>query len=177
MFKLLTRCASCCQFLWLPPQATHSHHRVSLDFLFTAPGSVRFPGHFGGVSSQLEITANFHRCKIFLNYFAKFCKRAGWYEGNECRVVSRESRASSLHSGSFPPGRDRQVLRQTMAPGTRPRRKPHSSPKIVLTRNARLPTRDYSRPCSRSPPAGLPGSAWPARAAVLWSARRAAWGR
>src|SRR5271156_4687446 len=26
---LLTRGASCCQFLWLPPQATHSHHRVS----------------------------------------------------------------------------------------------------------------------------------------------------
>ena len=34
--------ASCCQFLWLPPQTTHSHHRVSLepsdeDILFAAP--------------------------------------------------------------------------------------------------------------------------------------------
>src|ERR1700730_3064000 len=31
-------CGSCCQFLWLPPQATHSHHRVSLDLLSRLPG-------------------------------------------------------------------------------------------------------------------------------------------
>ena len=47
--------ASCCQFLWLPPQATHSHHRVSLESSLRrhfVRGS-RVAGHFGEVSSQL----------------------------------------------------------------------------------------------------------------------------
>ena len=30
--------ASSCQFLWLPPQATHSHHLVSLEVRLEAPG-------------------------------------------------------------------------------------------------------------------------------------------
>jgi len=49
----LTWRASCCQFLWLPPQATHSHHRVSLE-LPSARGSrvTAIPGHFGEVSSH-----------------------------------------------------------------------------------------------------------------------------
>jgi hypothetical protein len=51
IFELLL--ASCCQFLWLPPQATHSHHRVSLEIALAAPGIQRFPGHFGEVSSHL----------------------------------------------------------------------------------------------------------------------------
>ncbi len=53
IFELSTRCDRCCQFLWLPPQATHSHHRVSLDVCVAAPGILRFPGHFGEVSSQV----------------------------------------------------------------------------------------------------------------------------
>ena len=59
IFELLTRCASCCQFLCVPPQATHSHHRVSLESSscrrLSARGSrlMRFPGHLGEVSSQL----------------------------------------------------------------------------------------------------------------------------
>ena len=47
-------CGSCCQFLWLPPQATHSHHRVSLENAARGSrASCEFPGHFGEVSSHL----------------------------------------------------------------------------------------------------------------------------
>ena len=41
---------------------------------------------FPGISAKLvricEITGNFHRCKIFLRNFVKFCKREERYEGN-----------------------------------------------------------------------------------------------
>jgi hypothetical protein len=75
--------ASCCQFLWLPPQATHSHHRVSLessneDLLLAAP---RFRCVFLGISAKLvrkcEITENLCRCKKFLKKFANFCNARG----------------------------------------------------------------------------------------------------
>src|ERR1017187_6722656 len=84
---LLTRGASGCQFLWLPPQATHSHHRVSLglqneDVLLAAPGFKRFPGISAKLVRPLEITGIFHRCKIFLRFIEKFCKQPLWYVGN-----------------------------------------------------------------------------------------------
>jgi hypothetical protein len=44
--ELWTLGASCCQFLWLPPQATHSHHRVSLDVSLAAPGFRAIPRAF-----------------------------------------------------------------------------------------------------------------------------------
>ncbi len=88
--------ASCYQFLWLPPQATHSHHRVSLvssneDMLLAAPG---FRCVFPGISAKLvrscEITENLHRCKKFLGFFENFCKREMWYEGNEQNILFPE---------------------------------------------------------------------------------------
>src|SRR5215469_7629134 len=70
--------ASCCQFLWLPPQATHSHHRVSLEssslrrrhFVRGSQVGCVFPGISAKLVRSCEITGNFHRCKIFLQEFA-----------------------------------------------------------------------------------------------------------
>src|SRR5208282_1700588 len=72
-------CGSCCQFLWLPPQATHSHHRVSLDFRYAAP---RVGSDSRALSAKLvrmcEITGIFHRCKIFFAENREFLStRAG----------------------------------------------------------------------------------------------------
>ena len=53
----LGRCASCCQFLWLPPQATHSHHRVSLEFS-RLPGNCDSTGISAKLVRSTENTAN-----------------------------------------------------------------------------------------------------------------------
>ena len=82
IFGLLTRGASCGQFLCLPPQATHSHHRVSLENFSRLPGARRFPGISAKLVRKCEITGIFHRCKIFLNNFANFCNAREWDEGN-----------------------------------------------------------------------------------------------
>src|ERR1700756_940353 len=58
---------------------------------------MRFPGHSGKLVRICEITRNFHRCKIFLIFFANFCKREAWYESNESRV-----RAASCKSRARP---------------------------------------------------------------------------
>src|SRR5579863_10048073 len=42
-----------------------------------APGLLRFPGHSAKLVRICQITGNFHRCKIFLSYFANFCNAAG----------------------------------------------------------------------------------------------------
>src|ERR1700685_2044785 len=56
IFGLSTRGSICCQFLCIPPQATHSHHRVSgfIRGRRSSRGSqvCAIPGHFGEVSSQ-----------------------------------------------------------------------------------------------------------------------------
>src|SRR5271157_6360453 len=62
------------------------------DLLLAAPGTLRFPGISAKLVRKCEITGIFHRCKIFLSFFANFCKRAVWYGGNESRVLSRELR-------------------------------------------------------------------------------------
>src|SRR5579864_7126908 len=56
---------------------------------------MRFPGHSAKLVRICEITRNFHRCKIFLIFFANFCKREAWYESNESRVPSRELQVPS----------------------------------------------------------------------------------
>src|ERR1700693_3624328 len=90
--ELWTRGASCCQFLWLPPQATHSHHRVSPDVLLAAPGLERFPGISAKLVRKCEITGNLHRCKIFLRNIENFCKPP---RGTE---VTRSASAQSFSS-------------------------------------------------------------------------------
>src|SRR5579863_3320769 len=39
------------------------------------PGSLRFPGISAKLVRKCEITGIFHRCKLFLSFFAKFCQR------------------------------------------------------------------------------------------------------
>src|ERR1700747_1159328 len=41
------------------------------------PGSCDFPGISAKLVRSCEITGIFHRCKIFLIFFANFCKPAG----------------------------------------------------------------------------------------------------
>ena len=51
-------------------------------FFARLPGARRFPGISAKLVRMCEITANFHRCKLFLRYFARFSKRPcrdGWY--------------------------------------------------------------------------------------------------
>ena len=64
-----------CQFLWLPPQATHSHHRVSLDFLSRLPGDRVSPGISAKLVRSCEITGIFHRCKNFFRKMKKMSVR------------------------------------------------------------------------------------------------------
>src|SRR5271167_935896 len=72
------------------------------DVLLAAPGSLRFPGISAKLVRICEITGNFHRCKIFLNYFANFCKRAVWYGGNAPRTGLRVSAPEVGSAGRSP---------------------------------------------------------------------------
>jgi hypothetical protein len=107
IIELSTRSASCCQFLCLPPQATHSHHRVSLesseeDILFAAPGLMRFPGISAKLVRICEITGIFHRCNIFLRIIEKFCKPPWRYEGNASGAGLGVSTSTSCLVGRSP---------------------------------------------------------------------------
>src|ERR1019366_6442288 len=66
--RKVSGCGSCRQFLWLPPQATPSPHRVSLDLLSRFPGNSDSRAFSAKLVRNCEITANFQRCK---NIFKK----------------------------------------------------------------------------------------------------------
>jgi hypothetical protein len=51
-------------------------------FCSRLPSVLRFPGISAKLVRICEITGNFHRCNIFLDYFANSCERGVWYGGN-----------------------------------------------------------------------------------------------
>ena len=71
--------------------------------LLAAPGSLRFPGISAKLVRKFEITGNFHRCKIFLRFFANFCKRVVWYGGNAGTAECRKPRGSALRTAMTSP--------------------------------------------------------------------------